>query len=133
MKWLRGRSFGVIFGNQRIPCGRVCCVDDEMVFITYLCLDLALIPSVWYYCDIYYTTDGDLSIGPVVLAWLVIPVEDIASVIGQGCFAIASRIHLRLITISLLTTASTIKIILRMPTQYFENFADNAQARLVGN
>ena len=94
----------------------------------------ALVLCVWSYCDIHYTADSDLSIGPVVLAWLVIPVEDIASDIGQGCFANlnASRIHLRLTTISLSTTTSTIKIILRMPTQYFKNFADNTQTRLVG-
>ena len=100
-----------------------------MVFITYLCLGLAFVLYVWSYChDIHYTADSDLSIGPVVLAWLVIAVEDVEC---QGCFANASRIHLQLTTISLLTTASTIKIILKMPTQYYKNFADNTQARLV--
>ena len=72
------------------------CVALTMVFITYLCFGLAPVLYVWSYCVIYYTADSDLSIGPVVLAWLVIPVEDIASVIGQGCFANASRIHLQL-------------------------------------
>ena len=60
------------------------CVALTMVFITYLCFGLAPVLYVWSYCVIYYTADSDLSIGPVVLAWLVIPVEDIASVIGKS-------------------------------------------------
>ena len=103
------------------------CVALMMVFITYLRLGLALVLYVWSYCDIYYTADSDLSIGLVVLAWLIIPVEDIASVIGQGCFAIASQIHLRLTTISLLTVASTVKIVMRSPAQYFKNFPDETR------
>ena len=59
-------------------------------------------------------------------AWLVIPVEDVCSKC-QGCFANASQFHLRLRTISLLTTASTIKIDMKSPTQYFKNFADETR------
>ena len=52
MRWVRGRSFGVIFGAQRIRCGGVRCVDDGFrhVFVfgpgtRPLC--------VWYFTVIY--------------------------------------------------------------------------------
>jgi len=102
------------------------CIALMMVFSAYLCLGLALVLCMRYYCDIYYTVN---KVGSDLSAGLAVPVEDIH--MCQDCFANTSRIHLRLTTISLdllLTIASTMKTVVRSPTQYFQNFADETRA-----